>query len=163
MTTPPRTPTTAAAPSLMPTLIHECGHGTVVRLPDDWQQRVESGWYAIPIVACGNPWHYANLDRPAIEAAAAERERILDVEIERLRAALEAVVQSWKATIKVIDMPAPIYRTSVLDAMAVWPKGANGPLVISAYESLVERLREHRAVVSAARVGGALVHEPEPK
>jgi len=70
MTTPPRTPTTAAAPSLMPTLIHECGHGTVVRLPDDWQQRVESGWYAIPIVACGNPWHYANLDRPAIEAEA---------------------------------------------------------------------------------------------
>ena len=80
---------------------------------------------------------------------------ILDVEIERLRAALEAVVQSWEATIKVIDMPAPIYRTSVLDAMAVWPKGANGPLAISAYESLVERLREHRAVVSAARVGGA--------
>lgn len=69
-----------------------------------------------------------------------------------LRAALEAVIESWEDAIKVIDMPAPIFRTSVLDAMGVWPKGANGPIAISAYESLVERLREHRAVVSWAQM-----------
>lgn len=66
-----------------------------------------------------------------------------------LRAALAAIIASWEATIKVLDMPAPVYRASVLDAMAVWPRGANGPIAVAAYESLVERLREHRAVVSA--------------
>lgn len=32
-----------------------CGSQEVVRLPADWQD----GKTAIPIVGCGNPWHYA--------------------------------------------------------------------------------------------------------
>jgi hypothetical protein len=40
-----------------------CGEDTVIRLPDDWQEQVEAG-AAIPIIGCGNPWHYANLDGP---------------------------------------------------------------------------------------------------
>ena len=32
-----------------------CGSQQVVRLPDSWQD----GDSAIPIVGCGNPWHYA--------------------------------------------------------------------------------------------------------
>ena len=114
MTTPPRTPTTAAAPSLMPTLIHECGHGTVVRLPDDWQQRVESGWYAIPIVACGNPWHYANLDRPAIDAEAAAAERA------RIRSGLSALIVHGGYTL-LDDVPRYLDRDAVLALLEPQP------------------------------------------
>ena len=38
-----------------------CGSPDVIRLPDDWQEQVNAG-KAIPIIACGNPWHYAKLD-----------------------------------------------------------------------------------------------------
>jgi hypothetical protein len=38
-----------------------CGIQQIVRLPADWQKRVGAG-ASIAIVACGNPWHYANLD-----------------------------------------------------------------------------------------------------
>ena len=37
-----------------------CGDDTVIRLPDDWQAQVDAG-AAIPIVGCGNPWHYAGV------------------------------------------------------------------------------------------------------
>lgn len=33
----------------------ECDSQTMVRLPDDWQAQE----LMIPIVGCGNPWHYA--------------------------------------------------------------------------------------------------------
>lgn len=33
-----------------------CDNGAVVRLPDDWQEQEDR---KIPIIACGNPWHYA--------------------------------------------------------------------------------------------------------
>ena len=32
-----------------------CDSMAVVRLPDDWQEQER----AIPVIACGNPWHYA--------------------------------------------------------------------------------------------------------
>lgn len=37
-----------------------CGAAAVVRLSDDWREQARAG-VAIPIVGCGNPWHYANL------------------------------------------------------------------------------------------------------
>jgi hypothetical protein len=77
-----------------------CGEDTVLRLPDDWQTQVNAG-AAIPIVGCGNPWHYADHslgDAPAplgVEEAIAQGQRMLaaseaaaDREITRLRAAL---------------------------------------------------------------------------
>lgn len=39
-----------------------CGSSEVVRLVDDWRQQDDLGGTAIralPIVGCGNPWHYA--------------------------------------------------------------------------------------------------------
>ena len=38
-----------------------CHGGHIVRMPDDWHEQVERG-AAIPIIGCGNPWHYANMD-----------------------------------------------------------------------------------------------------
>lgn len=67
-------------------------------------------------------------------------------------ASIDDLAREWHRAINKHDMPAPIYRASVLDAMSTWPKGANGPLAISAYESLVERLIEFDAVMSAARI-----------
>lgn len=40
---------------------------------------------------------------------------------------------------------------SVLDAMAAWPKGANGPLAIEVYEAMAERLRRLLAATDEAR------------
>ena len=37
-----------------------CGHWKRATLPMKWEQDVEHG-FAIPIVGCGNPWHYTNL------------------------------------------------------------------------------------------------------
>lgn len=34
-----------------------CGDPVTVALPADWQAQVEAG-ASIPIVGCGNPWHY---------------------------------------------------------------------------------------------------------
>lgn len=34
-----------------------CGATTRVRLLDDWRERVNRG-EPVPIVGCGNPWHY---------------------------------------------------------------------------------------------------------
>ena len=34
-----------------------CRKRQIVQMPDDWQAQVEAG-AAIPIVGCGNPWHY---------------------------------------------------------------------------------------------------------
>ena len=36
-----------------------CNDGVVIRLPDDWRAQVDAG-SAIPIIGCGNPWHYAD-------------------------------------------------------------------------------------------------------
>jgi hypothetical protein len=34
-----------------------CLSRATFRLPDDWRERVEAGG-EVPIVECGNPWHY---------------------------------------------------------------------------------------------------------
>jgi hypothetical protein len=39
-----------------------CGSNVVVRLPSNWQTLVNEVGLAIPIIGCGNPWHYADLD-----------------------------------------------------------------------------------------------------
>ena len=59
----------------------ECHRLSIIRLPDDWQDRVDHG-EAIQMVGCGNPWHYANVeqqnDRKEWDAAThTERARIL--------------------------------------------------------------------------------------
>lgn len=41
-----------------------CGSAQVARLMPDWQAQVDGGQASIPIVGCGAPWHYANLDKP---------------------------------------------------------------------------------------------------
>ena len=41
-----------------PALCPACGGADLVRLPDDWALRVEVGG-TLPLVGCGNPWHYA--------------------------------------------------------------------------------------------------------
>jgi hypothetical protein len=45
-----------------------CWSDATFRLPSDWQDRVERG-QSVPIVGCGNPWHYDHfaptLERPA--------------------------------------------------------------------------------------------------
>lgn len=38
-----------------------CGSTAVVRMAHDWQGAVNQG-EAIPIVGCGNPWHYVGLE-----------------------------------------------------------------------------------------------------
>lgn len=52
-----------------------CDNMAVVRLPDDWQEQDRS----IPIIACGNPWHYATRSLGDGPDAAPRAER-LDVE-----------------------------------------------------------------------------------
>lgn len=45
-----------------------CDNMAVVRIPNDWQEQER----AIPIIACGSPWHYATRslgDSPAESAA----------------------------------------------------------------------------------------------
>lgn len=37
-----------------------CGSTTCVRLADGWQDEVDAG-ASLPIVGCGNPWHYTTL------------------------------------------------------------------------------------------------------
>lgn len=39
-----------------------CGSAQVARLMPDWQRQVDGG-ASVPIVGCGAPWHYVNLDR----------------------------------------------------------------------------------------------------
>lgn len=45
----PNTLTVASCP--------HCGEPDVVRLADDWQERVKAGTH-IPVIGCGAPWHY---------------------------------------------------------------------------------------------------------
>ena len=51
--------------------------GTRVSLVDDWQAQVEAG-YPIPIVGCGNPWHYV-VDLSAVRPAD-DRLQVVDIE-----------------------------------------------------------------------------------
>ncbi len=45
----------------VPFLLCPVCHGDrIVRMPDDWGKQVEQG-ATIPIIGCGNPWHYANM------------------------------------------------------------------------------------------------------
>ena len=46
-----------------------CGHWKRATLPMKWEQDVEHG-FAIPIVGCGNPWHYTNLAAAPVLTAA---------------------------------------------------------------------------------------------
>ena len=41
-----------------------CGSATRMTLASNWQSRVYGG-ERIPIVGCGNPWHYTNLPETA--------------------------------------------------------------------------------------------------
>lgn len=38
-----------------------CGGDEIRRLPEDWVYQVINMRKAIPIVGCGNPWHYSGL------------------------------------------------------------------------------------------------------
>lgn len=41
-----------------------CGSGAKITLDRDWQERVGAG-EALPVVGCGNPWHYLFTTDPA--------------------------------------------------------------------------------------------------
>lgn len=41
-----------------------CGDPARAALVADWQRRVNEERMAIPIVGCGNPWHYVDADAP---------------------------------------------------------------------------------------------------
>ena len=53
-----------------------CHRLALIRLPDDWQERVDHG-EAIQVVGCGSPWHYANVELPpAVRDRLAALERV---------------------------------------------------------------------------------------
>ena len=58
------TPSKVTARPLCPS----CGDAVVVTMPTDWQAAVDAG-ASVPIVGCGNPWHYRFPDSPEVEAA----------------------------------------------------------------------------------------------
>jgi len=45
-----------------------CGRIEQVEMRDGWQAAVDAG-ATIPIIGCGNPWHYASLAREASDGA----------------------------------------------------------------------------------------------
>lgn len=59
-----------------------CGHWKRATLPMKWEQDVEHG-FAIPIVGCGNPWHYTNLAAaPMTDETTRLRDALLDARYE---------------------------------------------------------------------------------
>ena len=68
-----------------------CGSPSIVELPTKWQIDVAGG-YIIPIVGCGNPWHYINGDTGFRMAAATDLSR--DAEVARLTA-----IDKWAANL----------------------------------------------------------------
>jgi hypothetical protein len=60
-----------------------CDSQSIVRLPDDWQDRVDAG-ASLPIIGCGNPWHYDGLEAAASAAP-------LGLDVERLFRAIEGM------------------------------------------------------------------------
>lgn len=80
-----------------------CGEDTVIRLPDDWQAQVEAG-AAIPIIGCGNPWHYATIDAAR------------SVTPDGLREAAQAVVDAWDADDQSLGWNADT-QTDLVDAL----------------------------------------------
>jgi hypothetical protein len=69
--TDPRTPRTEAGRLAFddcPT----CSDPSLVRLPADWQAQVGNS-ALIPIVGCGNPWHYVGIEAQASPLGSSER------------------------------------------------------------------------------------------
>ena len=53
---------------IVPVACDLCGDDRIVELPPDWQAQVDDG-AAIPIIGCGNPWHYIPLRDKAAQDA----------------------------------------------------------------------------------------------
>ena len=70
------TPEQRTAPALLDTC-PVCGKSDAVRLTPDWRVAVEQ-WQKVPIVGCGNPWHYIGLEPDALTAANAALDAVVD-------------------------------------------------------------------------------------